>query len=193
VVGLDITPTVNDGGLPGEYTFAQYHFHWGADSSKGSEHTINGVQFPLEMHIVNFKTEYGSLGGSVDKGDGLAVLGVMWEIQPSDNPNIQPIIDALASATAGGPAIEVKDKNPLMDMLPKTDVFFRYLGSLTTPTCNEAVVWTLFQATNGISEKQMAAFRSLKFPSGSALVDNFRPPQPLNGREIQVRSTGGGG
>lgn len=27
----------------GEYVFAQLNFHWGADNTKGSEHTLNGA------------------------------------------------------------------------------------------------------------------------------------------------------
>ena len=37
-------PRATGGGLKGEYIFAQFHFHWGKDSSLGSEHTIDGVR-----------------------------------------------------------------------------------------------------------------------------------------------------
>ena len=30
--------------LGAEYTFAQYHFHWGSVSTQGSEHTVNGAR-----------------------------------------------------------------------------------------------------------------------------------------------------
>ena len=43
------------------------------------------------------------------------------------------------------------------DLLPATmRNYYRYQGSLTTPTCNEVVVWTLFEEKNTISEYQVS-------------------------------------
>ena len=61
------------------YQMLQLHFHWGADNTKGSEHTINGEEFPMEMHIVHKKvglTVEEALGTS----DGLAVVGQMFQV-----------------------------------------------------------------------------------------------------------------
>lgn len=40
------------GGLPGQYRAAQFHFHWGGLGRPGSEHTINGERFPMEVREV---------------------------------------------------------------------------------------------------------------------------------------------
>lgn len=51
VVSLDSDiMTVEGGGLPGTYTSVQFHLHWGNDSSvNGSEHTVDGKQYPMEV------------------------------------------------------------------------------------------------------------------------------------------------
>lgn len=64
--------------------------------------------------------------------------------------------------------------------------YYYYSGSLTTPTCDESVLWTVFDTTNTISESQLAMFRTLT-NGGVSLNDNYRPPQPLNGRTVSYR------
>ena len=53
--------------------------------------------YPMELHLVHFKTEYGNDIGSAianepekrdGKNDNLAVLGIMFEIQDEDNEGI---------------------------------------------------------------------------------------------------------
>ena len=39
--------------LEGSYKLLQLHFHWGDIDSMGSEHTINRVRFPMEVHLVH--------------------------------------------------------------------------------------------------------------------------------------------
>ena len=44
--------TVTAGSLSDTYRLLQFHFHWGSDSTTGSEHTINSKQYPLEVWYV---------------------------------------------------------------------------------------------------------------------------------------------
>jgi len=186
-------PRIDAGGLGGEYIFAQFHFHWGRDSSMGSEHTVNGVRYPMELHLVHFKAAYGDIKTAIGKPDGLAVLGVMFEISRTDNPSFTPLVNALTRVQTADLVIDVDGLYPLAAFLPRNrERFFRYQGSLTTPTCNEVVTWTVFDDVVAISEKQMEAFRSLMFKSSEPLVNNFRPPQPLYSREVFMNTPGSG-
>ncbi|PVD31564.1 hypothetical protein C0Q70_06978 [Pomacea canaliculata] len=40
---------VTGGGLDGPYQVAQFHFHWGSNSSRGSEHEVNEKHYPMEV------------------------------------------------------------------------------------------------------------------------------------------------
>ena len=43
--------SVSGGGLPTTYYATQFHFHWGSDDSKGSEHTVDGKPYPMEVAV----------------------------------------------------------------------------------------------------------------------------------------------
>lgn len=54
-----------------EYVLDQMHFHW------GSEHTLNGRRYALELHMVHHDRRY-SLKEAVQVKNGIAVLGVLF-------------------------------------------------------------------------------------------------------------------
>ena len=62
------------------YEVVQFHFHWGSSNVKGSEHTINGQSFPLEMHVVHKNVKYRTLAEALKKKDGLLVLGFLFNV-----------------------------------------------------------------------------------------------------------------
>jgi len=192
-------PQVHGGGLPGIYQFAQFHLHWGSTESQGSEHTVNDKAYPMELHLVHFKTEYGNTIGDAIKGggrsdDSLAVLGIFFQIEKEDNKALEPLMNALDEiATKDLNTKVIMQSASLASLLPTdTKNFYRYMGSLTTPGCNEIVVWTVFKEPIGISASQMAKFRQnvkIDNDSGKKLVDNYRKVQPLNGREVRSVAT----
>jgi carbonic anhydrase len=57
-------------GFDNPYIFAQAHFHWGHDIRHGgSEHTINGVHLPVEIHFVHYDSKFISFGAAVASGN----------------------------------------------------------------------------------------------------------------------------
>ncbi|XP_075445721.1 carbonic anhydrase 4 [Ascaphus truei] len=188
VVDLSADIKIKNGGLSSTYTASQFHFHWGNEDIAGSEHTIDGEQFPMELHIVH-KITTKSDGGETD---GLAVLGFMYEVSTENNNKYNSIIDALTN-------IPVKDNTAnisslmLQDLIPdkKLDLYYRYKGSLTTPDCNETVTWTLFNETIKLSKTQLRAFYTkLNFSTNTAMVENFRPVQKLGNRTVYTSEAG---
>ncbi|KFM74432.1 Carbonic anhydrase 7, partial [Stegodyphus mimosarum] len=186
----EVARFIDGGGLDSRYRFLQVHFHWGSDSKKGSEHTVDGQRFPLEMHLVHINTKYKTKEEAVHERDGIAVLGILFKVSEEDNPALVPIIDKLNEVRKKGAKAKLDDFN-LESLLPEERMpYYRYEGSLTTPPCYEIVTWTVFRHHVPISEKQLQQFRNIKEGDGNEedenLVDNFRPVQELHGRTVQI-------
>ncbi|XP_076078862.1 carbonic anhydrase 15-like [Mytilus galloprovincialis] len=83
----DVQPIIKGGGLPGPHKLLEFHFHWGDNSQRGSEHAINGQHSALEAHFVFVPT-------GVDPKHFAAVIGVMI-YAGSYNPNYEHIVSKL--------------------------------------------------------------------------------------------------
>jgi len=174
-------------GLPGsQFTLLNLHFHWGANESKGSEHTVEGKSFPLEAHFVHYNTKYlGKVGDAVEAKDGLAVLGVFFKLSNDDNEALKPVLDYAAKVTKKGANMTISNGFNLMKILPtNVEEFYRNNGSLTTPGCQESVTWTVFRTVMTISKNQLNLLRGLEKEDGTPLLMNYRPVQNTNGRQI---------
>lgn len=151
-------PSIQGGGLPdNKYNFVQLHFHWGNSSRRGgSEHLINSQRYPGELHIVHYNAKYGSFEEATKYEDGLAVLGILIELQERENIAFRHILEPFRRFRNGSRGASMSKPIPLMDLLPdNVDDFYRYNGSLTTPGCQEIVFWTVFDTPIAVSEKQV--------------------------------------
>lgn len=173
------------GGLPQIYQAAQLHFHWGSESSPGSEHTINGRRFPGEIHVVHYNMEYGSIDQAINQSGGLAVLAAFIEEGADDNADYEHLLTHLEEVKEGGESAEIHGFD-IRGLLPRQlDRYFRYNGSLTTPPCFQTVNWTIFNQTIPLSAKQLAILEdTIHHDHDHILQMNFREPQPLNGRRV---------
>ncbi|XP_037048656.1 carbonic anhydrase 2-like [Bradysia coprophila] len=179
-------PTITGGPLAAKYVFAQLHFHWGIDDSCGSENKFDDKTFPLELHIVFYKQEYGSVDASLNFVDGLTVLACIFELSDNPNPKYEPFVDVLAQVIEPGQIAVFPTAPTLSALLPRDlSQYFTYHGSLTTPPCSEAVTWIDFRETIKISSGQLAAFRKLIDGHGHQLINNFRAIQPLGDRIVR--------
>jgi len=142
------------------YELQQYHFH------APSEHTINGRQFPMEMHLVH-QSEDGAL----------AVLGVVIE-EGAYNAAFEPVWANLPNEPGEQAHLEHLSIN-VDDLLPAGQNTYRYRGSLTTPPCSEGVSWLVSVDSIALSKQQIEAFTTI-------FQGNNRPVQPLYARAVFV-------
>ncbi|XP_019362462.1 PREDICTED: carbonic anhydrase 15-like [Gavialis gangeticus] len=183
---------ITSGGLPDKYRALQFHFHWGSLTGNGSEHTIDGHQYPMEMHIVHMNVKYKSITEAKGHPNGLAVLSFLFKASDTDNSNYNTIVAGLKNISREGDFVDLSSTFCLDNLLPDTaqlSKYYRYKGSLTTPDCSEVVIWTVFEEPILISQSQLNAFvTTVHFPAaGSTLLkmtNNFRSPQPLKNRKV---------
>ncbi|XP_052872518.1 carbonic anhydrase 1-like [Anopheles cruzii] len=180
VNNLDTSVTILGGGLPGRFILDQLHFHW------GSEHTLSGVRYALELHLVHYDARYPTFKDATAAQNGVAVLAVLFHVAAQSNMNIGVILETTAEIrNAAGNVAPLKGKLSPFNLLPKNRTsYFQYEGSLTTPACAESVLWTVFTESVPVSLEQVDQFKVIHDQSGHELVNNFRSVQPLNARSL---------
>jgi len=181
----EIKPILSGGPLNGEYEFAQLHFHWGDNDTKGSEDEIDGKTFPMEMHLVFYKKEYLNSDAALDYPDGLCVLAVFFEVDENHNDNFNGFSEILPEIVAPETSATFDVAPSLLDLLPNDfNHYFTYFGSLTTPPCAEVVTWIDLKNPIKLSHDQFESFRSLLNEEETPMSNNFRAIQPLGDRIV---------
>ena len=70
-------------GLNRVYKPVEFHFHWGMDKVHGgSEHRVDGVKWPVELHMVHIANKFVDVKEALLSGeaDALAVIGVFIDV-----------------------------------------------------------------------------------------------------------------
>lgn len=190
-IGVEIKPSrlsISGSKLPGKnYELSQFHFHWGRRDNEGSEHLIDGKASALEIHFVHWNVDkYNNFEEASTTSDGLAVVGVLVEVTDQDsnvNKELAILTKLFSRIPNAGDNITIPSFS-LKDILPASQNFYRYRGSLTTPGCYESVTWTVMMEPIYITSKQMKKFRAVRNSEGKVGLFNYRPPQPINARTI---------
>ncbi|XP_021104432.1 carbonic anhydrase 4 isoform X2 [Heterocephalus glaber] len=193
MVSLESGVEINGGGLATHYRATQLHLHWSEKVDKGSEHSLDGQHFAMEMHIVHEKEM--SLKEENPK-DKIAVLAFLVEEGNELNEGFWPLVEALDLVPKPNMSTTMEPSS-IMDLLPKKEKlrhYFRYQGSLTTPNCDETVVWTVFKEHIQLHKDQILAFSQKLYydkERSMRMTDNVRPLQDLGDRLVYTSQAPG--
>ena len=144
------------------FNLVQIHFH------EPSEHTINGIRYPIEIHLVHqSKEKYYTV---------LSVFGVEGEKSETmeEMESFLPL--------KKGQEKEIEKAFDLSKMFPVNKSYYSYGGSLTTPPCTETVQWVIFKEPIAVSLENV-----LKLKDNMPL-ENYRDEQPLNDRLVYLHN-----
>ena len=144
--------------MVGAYRLLQFHFH------APSEHRVDGVAFPMEMHLVHAAPDgdLAVVAVMFTAGEGDSVLAELWQNVPRRVGENHVLASPLAPAA----------------LLPDDRDYYRLNGSLTTPPCTEGVTWLVMKQPLSASTEQITALSEL------LAGPNNRPVQPLNARVV---------
>ncbi len=142
------------------YDLRQFHFH------TPSEHLLDGVTYPMEMHLVHTLRD--------DPGQFL-VVGVLFK-EGQENPLLATLIQTVPNEV--GAHVDAEDvKVDAAELFSPDEHFFHYRGSLTTPPYTETVTWLVVKKIHTASPGQIEALNELE-------GNNARHIQRLKSRTV---------
>ena len=144
-----------------EYLFDQLHFH------TPSEHLIDGITYPMEMHMVHHKHS--------DKNYHVVIACLFKE--GNENSLISDFLKLIPKYVGDEKEITGVDVSPFMSKL-EHDGFYSYRGSLTTPPFTETVTWIVVKDIFEASPKQIQRINELE-------GNNARHIKPLFNRKVK--------
>ena len=142
-----------------KYELKQFHFH------TSSENYIRGIEYLFKVHFVH-----------ISKDGIITVIGVMFQ-EGKENKVLSKIW--LKFPLKKGEKAHINlSANDINNLLPKNREYYKFMGSLTIPSCTEGVTWIVFKTPVEMFKEQVKGFFDLYGHP------NDRPIQPTNNRKI---------
>ena len=136
------------------YDFKQMHFH------TPSEHLIDGITYPMEMHIVtmnppkdkNGTPRYLVIGILFKEGQANKFIDEFLNLIPEKEHSLTPLKEGTVKLD------DLFSSNELHDI----GNFYHYRGSLTTPPYTETVQWFVFKPIVEASPEQIITISTIE-------------------------------
>ncbi|VDN07386.1 unnamed protein product [Thelazia callipaeda] len=183
------------GGPSFPYRYRLHHIvvHFGhvANDEYGSEHTIDRVRFPAEVQLFAYNTDlYANFTEAMSQPHGLLAISIIVELGSVSNTELRKLTVASQSITYKGMKTTLK-RFSAYGLLPQTENYITYEGSLTFPGCFETVTWVIMNNPIYITKEDLQIWNDLQQTENKQLSPifmspNYRPLKPLNGRLLRT-------
>ncbi|XP_066986879.1 carbonic anhydrase-related protein 10-like [Macrobrachium rosenbergii] len=185
--------SVNLSGGPLSYTYSVSHLrlHFGERDSQGSEHTIANYAFPAELQIYGYNSHlYHNFSQAASQVYGVVAVAVLIQVGDRTSPELSTMLEAVPSVKFGGSVSAPYDLR-ISELIPSTEQYLTYDGSLTMPGCHETVTWIVPNKPLYVAFNQMRNLRRLKqgtsdFSRNAPVANNFRPIQSGHHRTVRT-------
>ncbi|PVD24830.1 hypothetical protein C0Q70_15316 [Pomacea canaliculata] len=173
------------------YRLTQLVLHFGKSDTNGSEHSVDGNSFAAEIQFIAYNSDlYKSMADAIQVPYGIAIIAVFVEVGEEDNEAFRILVEHAKQVPWQGQKSTVQ-KLPVWSLLPDTNYYLTYEGSLTQPACHETVTWVLFNKPVYVDKQQLNTLRQLRKrlygeETVTQLAGNHRPTMPLNNRAVRT-------
>jgi carbonic anhydrase len=126
------------------FDLVQFHFH------TPSEHMLDGVTYPMEMHLVHAEH---------DHPEHLLVVGALFK-EGAPNKLLAKLVDNVPEHAG-----EHADKDLDLDastIFKRGEGYYHYEGSLTTPPYSESVTWLVLDQVHDAAAEQIEALNRIE-------------------------------
>lgn len=125
-------PYIFGGKLHEEYEIEGLHFHWGDKNNRGSEHVLNDIRYPMEMHIIHRNKRYKSVPEALNFEDGLCVLGFFYQLKEVESAELANIARNISEIEDYNDSILLNSTFALTSLLGNIDTerFYTYKGMM---------------------------------------------------------------
>lgn len=162
-------------GLAYTYKFETLTLRFSLDSKLGSEHQINSRSYVAELQLLAYNSLlYKSYSSASMKPNGLLGIAILVEVfnntanqpmpvnqvkqtYPTPTPNVELdlLLANLNEVKNRGSSTMIRNLN-LTALLPETNYFVTYQGSLTVPGCHESVTWLVLNKPLYIKQSKVS-------------------------------------
>ena len=157
-----------------------FNFH------SGSEHTIDGKRYDLEMHMLHYPKK-------AEQSIFAAALGIIFDttdydpsVTDAQRAAIDGFFDSLQLWETGTNEPDEVLFGELLDALD-TENRWVYKGSLTTPPCDETVYWNVLAKVYPIQPRHLFLYRKRLWGSKDTdYYGNYRVTQPIDGHDLKL-------